>query len=118
LLGNLYTKCPRGEFADVPSPVDEVVSESTENLPAVAADIAGMLAIPVLGHGLAMLAEHGTIQVDGAGVASSAFREALEAGTPVWAVNVPDGLRVRLTDLGRRLVYMRLTGRGSRLVPA
>ncbi|MFF0144062.1 hypothetical protein ATK36_4252 [Amycolatopsis sulphurea] len=117
LLGNLYTQCPQGEFADVRSLIDEVVSETTEDLPAAAADIAGMLAIPVLGHGLAALAEHGAVQVDGAGAASSASWAALEAGTPAWAADVPDGLRVRLTDLGRRLVYMRLTG-VSRLVPA
>ncbi len=116
LLGNLYTQCPHGEFADFRSLIDEVVAESTQDLPAVAAEVAGMLAIPVLGHGLAMLAEHGTVQV--AGATWGAFQAALEAGTPAWAVDVPDGLRVRLTDLGRRLVYMRLTGSDVRLVPA
>lgn len=90
MLGNLYREFPDSEFADVGKLMDGVIAERAGNRPA-GDELLDALARSVLLRGMSVLAELGAVEVD--------------------------GLRVRLTGLGQRIVYKRLASEHGVEVP-
>lgn len=111
MLGKLYREFAAREFVDVMWLVDEVVAERTEN-GVSEGELLDTLAVTTLLRGLSVLDELGAVEVDDPVVSddvSPARAAALQVvGMAPWMLSPPDRLRVRLTDLGRRGVYLRL----------
>jgi hypothetical protein len=112
LLGRLCTEYPDGEFADVKSLVGEVISERSEAIPPGDTEMFTAFVLALLLRSLSVLAEHGAVEVDAPSLPdelpTDAAAAAMAVGMALWVVSPPDGLRVRLTDLGRRSIYKRL----------
>jgi hypothetical protein len=108
LLGKLYREFAGGEFVDAGRLIDEVIAERTENGPA-GGELLDALAATTLLRGLSVLEELGAVEIDVPSRQDEAPTAALQVvGMAPWALSPPKGLRVRLTDLGRRSVHRRL----------
>ncbi|MEC3978790.1 hypothetical protein [Amycolatopsis sp. H20-H5] len=95
-LGNLYHRQSSGEFDDIRDIVSEVLAERGPGPLDLFVDGMEPVVLPLLLNGLSVLAEHGAVEL----------------------APVDSPARVRLTALGRRIVYRRLTGSGTTLVSA
>lgn len=118
-LGTLYTDHPDEELVEVGVLMDAVATERAEAVPARDSTMLTALAGSLVLRGLSLLAEHGAVEVEvsAGGPAPGLAPAARAVGMAPWAVSPPDGLRVRLTALGRRGVHKRLAGDGAGTPP-